>query len=221
MWHKILCLMIIVGLLGGCATTDSGRTKVEGTAIGAGVGAGVGAVVGYILGGKQGALIGAGAGAALGGAAGYAWGAHVASKKEQYASQEDYLDAVIASARQVNENTQQYNASLTSDIDKIDREANTLVRQYNEKKIQKAALEAKRKETETKAAEAKKQLAAVNTEIEIQQKVLKQEKSDVKSAQAQNRLNAMETEVSQLEQRRDELGRRIDALAAIGVRVKV
>ena len=219
MWRQCLCVVIIVGLLGGCAT-DSGRTKVEGTGVGAGIGAVLGAGAGYLLGGEKGALLGAAAGAALGGAAGYAWGSHVANKKEKYATQEEYLDAVIDSGRKVNVESQKYNAALIDEVNRLDRETGTLVRQYNEKQIRKAIVIAKKKETEAKADEAKKHFEMVRTEIDIQKKVLDQERNEVKSAQAQNRLHTMESEIRQLEQRRDELGQQIDALAAIGVRVK-
>jgi chromosome segregation ATPase len=213
-------MLVVVVLMAGCAT-DRGRTQAEGTAVGAGIGGTVGAALGAVFGGKQGAIIGAGIGGVLGGATGLAWASHVASKKEQYASEEDYLDAVIYSARDMDEKTRQYNASLTKDINKLDREIDILVQQYNQKQIKKATLEAKRKETEAKMTEARNKLDTVQKEIDIQKTVLKKEKEQGQSAQAQARLNTMDAQIHQLEQHRDELGKQIDALAVIEARAKV
>jgi chromosome segregation ATPase len=221
MQQRSVCLiLVVVVLMAGCAT-DRGRTQAEGTAVGAGIGTALGAGLGYLLGGKQGALIGAGAGALVGGTTGLVWSSHVASKKEQYAHEEDYLDAVIGSARDMNEKTRLYNASLTNDINKLDQETDALIQQYNQKQIKKATLEAKRKETEAKMTEARHKLDTVQKEIDIQQTVLKKEKEQGQSVQAQARLNTMDAQIHQLEQHRDELGKLFDTLAGIGARAKV
>ncbi|MDH3601419.1 MAG: hypothetical protein OEU26_17545 [Candidatus Tectomicrobia bacterium] len=219
---KSVCLLLIIPFLLSCASmSDKNRTRAEGTAVGTGAGAGLGALLGYAAGGSKGAVIGAVAGAGIGAGLGYAWGNHVASKKADYASQEDYLDAVAQSARQVNEETRQYNASLAEEIRQLDTETATLVRQYNQKKIARSILEERRVEMEKKLAGAKEHLKVVETEIKIQRKVLDQEKQKVESVQAQNNLVAMETEVAELERVKAELEQQVDTLASIGARVSV
>ena len=100
MKKKGFCLLLILLFIASCAgMTDTQRTQVEGTALGAGLGAALGAGIGAAVGGKQGAALGALVGGLLGGGAGAAWGTHVASKKTQYANTEDYLDAVIQKAK--------------------------------------------------------------------------------------------------------------------------
>jgi hypothetical protein len=199
--------------------TDTQRTQAEGTALGAGLGVALGAGIGAAVGGKQGAALGALLGGLLGGGAGAAWGAHVASKKAQYANTEDYLDAVIQKAQIMNGQTQQYNTSLASQIQQLNKETNNLVRLYRQKQVQKAVLQAKYRETEQKFTEASKQLDAVNTEIQIQQRVLNNEKTAVKSAQTQARLNNIEIEIQRLEQQRDELQQNTVAFGEIRTRL--
>ncbi len=77
------------------------RTTVEGGLTGAAVGAAAGALVAAMVGFNpaKGAAIGAAIGAPLGVAA----GVYVANQKAKYATEEQYLDACIAEARQYNE----------------------------------------------------------------------------------------------------------------------
>jgi chromosome segregation ATPase len=199
--------------------TDTQRTQAEGTALGAGLGAALGAGIGAAVGGKQGAALGALLGGLVGGGAGAAWGAHVASKKAQYANTEDYLDAVIQKAQLMNGQTQQYNASLASQIQQLNKETDNLVRLYRQKQVQKAILQEKYQETEQKFTEASKQLNAVNTEIQIQQRVLNNEKKAVESTQTQARLKSIEIEIQRLEQQRDELQQNTAAFGEIRTRL--
>src|SRR5262247_3657698 len=107
MIRKTASMLLVTGLLAGCAElSDTQRTTTESTLLGTGAGADVGAGVG--------AVVGAGAG--------YAWGSHVASKRAAYARQEEYVEALLASARETQEQTRQYNAALTGDIQRLDRE---------------------------------------------------------------------------------------------------
>ena len=216
----LLCIILPFIILLGCAT-DSQRTKTEGTLIGAGAGAGVGALIGAAVRGKKGAVLGAKIGAVLGGVGGFAWGNHVASKKEKFASEEDYLDAVITSAREVNDETRQYNVELQNEINRLEHETEQLARKYKQKRVAKATLQERLQEVNAKREEAKKQLAIVESEIQIQQRVLQTEQNNAESAQAKSQLASMEAEIAQLEKYRSELELQIDTLAAIGARVSV
>ena len=94
------CLAVTLTFAGtGCSNIhdDSTRTKTEGTLVGGGIGAALGALFGGLIGGNgKGALIGAGIGAGIGSLAGFFVGKHVADKKAEYASREDWLDDCIA-----------------------------------------------------------------------------------------------------------------------------
>jgi hypothetical protein len=106
--------LMAIFLATGCTNikNDEARTKAEGALAGSAGGAVLGALVGALAGMgspdyiTRGALIGAGAG----GGAGYAYGASVAYKKKQFATQEAYLDACIAEARQKTQKSRSYNA---------------------------------------------------------------------------------------------------------------
>lgn len=76
-------------------SADFNQTLVEGAAVGAAIGGVLGAVTGLVFGGKRGALIGGAAGAGLGALAGGLTGTYYANKKEEYANQEQRLDAMI------------------------------------------------------------------------------------------------------------------------------
>ena len=215
MKRHVLCLLLCMVLLAGCAT-DRGRTQAEGTGVGAGAGAAAGALLGALLGGEKGAAIGAGAGALVGSGAGYLVGTHVANKKAQYAKTEDYLDAVIASARQVNDQTRQYNASLRSQVERLDRETVALVKQYNQKTIRKAGLQKEEQTLAAKIAETQGHLQKVQNELKIQRQVLAQEQG-----QSPERLEKLQVQVTELERNKAELEQHINRLASIKTRVAV
>ncbi|MFL5624161.1 MAG: hypothetical protein ACJ788_01020 [Ktedonobacteraceae bacterium] len=212
---QIIGVMLSIALLAGCAT-DRGQTQAEGTGAGAVIGALTGAAVGALAGGKKGAIIGAAAGAGVGAGAGYAYGNHVANQKEKFAREEDYLDAVINSAQQMNEQTQQYNASLRSEVNTLDRETALLVRQYNQRAITRGELQKEEQRLATKISEAQKQLQRLGKEMEIQRGVLAKEQG-----QSQEHLKKLQMEVAELERQKTELEQHINRLASIKTRVAV
>ena len=176
MIRKTASMLLVTGLLAGCAElSDTQRTTTESTLLGTGAGAAVGAGVGALVGGGRGAAIGAGVGGVVGAGAGYAWGSHVASKRAAYARQEEYVEALLASARETQEQTRQYNAALTGDIQRLDRETARLVQQYQQRRLAKSALQRSQQATAAKLAEAEQQLHHVETEIDIQHRALQQE----------------------------------------------
>ncbi len=145
----MMCMMSL-----GCTTTgssqDAQRTRNEGTAVGAGTGAVLGGLIGALVGGdSKGAMIGAAIGAVAGGAAGYAYGDHVASKKAEYAKEEDWLDQCIASAQKVNQDTLAYNEKIRSDIAILDTKTKQLQQQYTAQKATKQTLLAEKKNIDT------------------------------------------------------------------------
>lgn len=213
----VLILTLAVFGLSGCATTDSDQTKAEGTMVGAGTGAAMGAIIGALTGGGRGAAIGAAIGAAVGGAAGYAYGTHVASEKEKYAKEEDWLDACIASAQEVNEDARQYNVALSKEMDQLDRETETLAAQYKNKQVTKAALAEEKKKVDEKLAQTQEKTKRAKWELENQEKVLAEAKAEGKTNLAQN----LEKEINQLKKHITELEGHAEKLASMSNRMTV
>jgi hypothetical protein len=222
MMRKTASMILVTGLLAGCAgLSDTPSTTADSTLIGTGAGAAVGAGVGALVGGGRGAAIGAGVGGVVGAGTGYAWGSHVASKKAAYSHQEDYVNALLASARETQEQTRQYNAALTADIQRLDRETAQLVQQYRQRRIPKRALQRSRQATAAKLVEAEQQLQHVEAEIQIQQRALQQEQELARSARVPSHIRAMHAEIRQLERQRDVLEQRVQTLASIDARLAV
>lgn len=220
--RKTASMILVTGLLAGCAgLSDTQSTTAESTLIGTGAGAAVGAGVGALVGGGRGAAIGAGVGGVVGAGTGYAWGSHVASKRAAYSRQEDYVNALLASARETQEQTRQYNAALTADIQRLDRETAQLMQQYRQRRITKRALQRSRQETAAKLAEAEQQLQHVEAEIQIQQRALQQEQELARTSRVPSHIRAMHSEIRQLERQRDVLEQRVQTLASIDARLAV
>jgi chromosome segregation ATPase len=222
MMRKTASMILVTGLLAGCAgLSDPQRTTTESTLIGTGAGAAVGAGVGALVGGGRGAAIGAGVGGVVGAGAGYAWGSHVASKRAAYARQEEYIEALLASARETQEQTRQYTAVLTGDIQRLDRETTRLVQQYKQRRIAKTALQRSRQATAAKLAEAEQQLHHVETEIDIQHRALQHEHNLTRTVHVPSNMRAMHAEIRQLERQRDMLAQQVQTLASINARLAV
>jgi chromosome segregation ATPase len=189
---------------------------VEPLAALAAIGTAIGTGVGYAIGGKQGILPGAAALGALGAGIGYVVGKHVADQKEKFACEADYLDAVIASARQVNEETRQSNASFRSEIATLDRDIARLETQQHQKAGKIKALQEQGQRLATTLSQADKQLQKVRIELEIQKQVLAQEQG-----QSPEYLQKLQTQVTELEHNKTELERHINRLASLKTRVAV
>ncbi len=203
--------------LAGCTTTDRGKTQAQGTAVGAAAGAGFGAIIGGIFGGGRGVAIGALTGAAVGAAAGHAYGTHVANEKEKYAAEEDWLDACLASAQEVNQETREYNATLAQEIDQMDRETAQLAAAYRNKKAQKTALVKKREVVEAKLKKAREKLDYARWELQNQQKVL----ADAKRSGKRQYVKSLENEIQELKQYVAELEAHTESLASLSNRMAV
>jgi uncharacterized protein YcfJ len=215
----LMIMAMVVASLGGCANIkdDATRTKTEGGLAGAGIGAGVGAIAGALIGGKRGALLGAGIGAAVGGGAGVAYGAHVAGKKAEYASTEQWLDACIAQAKADNEQLRGYNSQLAADIETLSRESAKLQKSYAAKKAQKSQLIAQKNSIAEKVKKNEGIVAAANKEIEEQNKALAQAQKEGKNEYA----TALNQEISSLKQQRDKLQASNTKLVALSSRLSV
>lgn len=209
---KSLCIVLLVSLLSGCASmSDRERTQAQGTGVGAVLGAVVGGVVGHQLGYRDAGIL---VGAALGGAAGRAYGGHIASKKEEFASQEDYLDACLAEARKQYQEARAYNDKLYQDIARLNRELDELLTAGQRSRSEQAALRTWREQVQARIRSAEEQVEALNVEITIQNSVVAQEETDGDAA----RIAQLRSEIRNLEALRDELREGASQLAAMNNR---
>ncbi|WP_290923522.1 YMGG-like glycine zipper-containing protein [Halodesulfovibrio sp.] len=180
----------------GCVTTgtDGQRTKAEGTAVGAGIGAVVGGVGGLLFGGKKGALIGAAVGAALGGGAGYLVGDHVAKKKAEAASAEDWLNECLANIRTVNDQAADTNRASKKELVKLNKSIEQFEIQYAQKKVSKQTLLAKKQAAEANEKELRKQIEMAKAEVELQYTVL----NDADAQEDPEYVAALQKEIDEL-----------------------
>ncbi|MEI6673952.1 MAG: YMGG-like glycine zipper-containing protein [Verrucomicrobiota bacterium] len=169
-----------------CADTSDGRlAQGQGTAIGAGAGA----LIGAAFGGRQGALIGA----AIGGASGFAYGSHIANKKAQYRSTEDWLDACIAQANSKRREAVSYNHQLENKLASLQREVKVAAAAKDRVKL--ASL---KREIGTERAAAQKQAAVFGKEAELQHSAIKQAggQGGSRLSSLRESTNGIETQVS-------------------------
>jgi hypothetical protein len=217
-----LVLIVLLGLslmMAGCAakgeSEDSARTKGEATMVGAGGGAILGAILGGLIGGDAtSAVKGAAIGAAVGGVAGYAYGTHVAEEKAKYASEEDWLNAAVGSARQTNQETRAYNRQLRVELAKLDKETKHMAAAYKAKKIKRASMLAKKKALDAKLKTANKKLGKAKWELENQETVVAESKDGKGNP-------ALKKEIAQLKKQIKELEASTQSLAAMSQRMSV
>jgi uncharacterized protein YcfJ len=216
----VACLLVITFVTAtftGCATTDSRRTKAEGTATGAGIGAVIGGVVGYLIGGKDGAKLLAAMGAATGAAVGYGYGTHVAAEKEKYAKEEDWLDACIASVEKVNQETREYNLRLAGQIKKLETEIMEIRAKYKQGAKKKLVFKAEKNTLDKTKAEAEERLKRARFELENQEKVL----SDAKKNSKAGYMAKLDEHIGELKELITELEGQTEALASMSQRMSV
>lgn len=208
---KSFCL-ILTGLLlsAGCAT-DRGNTQATGAGFGAVLGATVGAIIGHQSGN---AAEGAALGAMVGGVAGFTYGDHVADKKEEYASQEDYLDACIAEAGKVYQDTLAYNQNMQQQINGASEQIAALKAQAGSNQQAQQQLANVKKDLQNKQNASNERMAAIQDEIAVQKQVLANESQ----AGEGQRLNQLQQQIQLLEGQQAELQRQSSQLASLSLR---
>jgi uncharacterized protein YcfJ len=212
-----LCVMTL-GCVSTGTTDDSQRTRNEGTAVGAGTGAVLGGLIGALVGGNsQGALIGAAIGATAGGVAGYAYGDHVASKKAEYAKQEDWLDQCIVSAEKINQDTLAYNKKISGEIALLDTKTKELQQQYASKKASKQTLLAEKKNIDAAIKTTAEKLDRAKFELDSQTQAIAQ----VEGKDATSQSKALDAEITKLEKLIAELEQHSQDLAGLSSRMSV
>lgn len=217
---KITAIAVAITLaLGSCGCTnikdDSTRTKTEGTMAGAGIGAALGAGLGALFGGSKGALAGAAIGAGVGSLSGYFYGKHVADKKAEYASREEWLDACIDRSRQVTADTKKYNEQLKKDIAALDKETKTLT--AKNANTDKKTLKEESKKIAALQSDTQKNISNLESEIEKQKTVL----ADAKKNGDNQEAKILDAEIKKLNAQIKEMKEYNNRLASISARVAV
>lgn len=217
---KITAIAVAITLaLGSCGCTnikdDSTRTKTEGTMAGAGIGAALGAGLGALFGGSKGALAGAAIGAGVGSLSGYFYGKHVADKKAEYASREEWLDACIDRSRQVTADTKKYNEQLKKDIAALDKETKTLT--AKNANTDKKTLKEESKKIASLQSDTQKNISNLESEVEKQKTVL----ADAKKNGDNQEAKILDAEIKKLNAQIKEMKEYNNKLASISARVAV
>lgn len=224
MTGRILMGVAVVTLLTGCVsqgpqrpdgtsstTDDQTRTKVEGTAIGALVGG----LIGGLAGNTKGALIGAAVGAGVG----FIAGNEVAKRKAQYAREEDFLNAEIAQAEQVNREAAGYNADLRRQIAALDAESSRVATKYRAGTASRDELTAQRSSVQKQMEANAKVEQTLRKEHEIKAAVLGEEKSQRGANDPY--VKSLERQVGELQANIDKLHKGSTQLARIDERLSL
>lgn len=212
---RIVAASLILCMASGCATMSDEQTT---TAQAAGMGAALGALAGGIIGhqtgrGIEGALIGSVFGAAAGGM----YGQHVSQRKAAFASEEEYLDACIAQAAEVNRLAVAYNQGLREEVAALDSKSAELMAAYEAQTAERTQVVAMQRELAQALEKAQQSLAAITKEISVQQGVVEAERTSAGSEQ----LAQLENQIRMLEEQKAELADHTDRLAAINNRISV
>jgi chromosome segregation ATPase len=208
----------------GCATTPDGqqdgtaddqqRTRVEGAAIGAVLGGLLGAALGDQDRGR-GAVIGA----AVGAGAGYLVGNEVAKRKRQYANEEEFLDAEIHNAGELNATASQYNAQLRTQVAGLEDSARRLRSEYAQGAASRQRLEEERSLVQQRISSVEKVKDELQKEYEI--KVAVYEEQQGKRPADDPYVQQLRAEINQLKTNLDELNAQSQQLAQIDERLTI
>ena len=161
----LIAFCVVVCMITGCATTDGGQTREEGTGFGALFGAALGAGIGALTGDKNAAAIGAGIGTVVGAGAGYLAGDAVADKKEEYVENEDRLDNQINVVVKFNGDLKEYNDLTAARIVDLDSEVADLKNNYESKSIEIDELNNKKSEIVSLINTGYKQKSKMSKEV--------------------------------------------------------
>lgn len=195
--HTAACTLIVFGL-SHCAATQDGQLA---QAQGAGIGALGGGLLGAAIGGRQGALLGA----AIGGAGGFAYGTHIANKKAQYKSTEEWLDACISDAEQKRSAAVAYNSRLNKEYARLKSEVNAARLAGDTRK-----LSTLKRQIASERAAAEKQSVAFKKEAELQRGAIKQA-----GGEGGSRLSSLRSTTSGIESQVNSMNSNVQRFAAL------
>ncbi|HEY7553167.1 MAG TPA: glycine zipper domain-containing protein [Candidatus Binatia bacterium] len=207
---RLIAVAVVVLFVTSCATQGD-QARTEGTLIGAGIGAAIGAGLGYAIGGSGTAAgIGAAIGAAAGGAGGYVYADRIAKRHDELSGKETDLDARVAFARGVNEDTQEYNARLKKEVTELEPKITELAAKKEKQEITQRELQKEKQALATKVKDANKQLAVGQDELQA----LKKFRSEQKTTSQE-----LDEEIKTLEQSLAQMKSSTSALASLNQRI--
>jgi hypothetical protein len=208
---KRLVMLAFVALFIASCATQSDQARTEGTLIGAGVGAAIGAGLGYAIGGSgKSAGIGAAIGALAGGAGGYVYADHIAKRHEELAGKENDLDARIAFARGVNEDTEDYNKRLKKEVDELEPRITEVAAKKKKQEITQSELKNEKQALATKIKDANTQLAVGQDQLRDLKKFRTEQKETSKE---------LDEEIATLEKSLAQMKSNTSALASLNQRI--
>jgi hypothetical protein len=195
---RLVAIAIVAVFVTGCATQGD-QARTEGTLIGAGLGAAIGAGLGYAIGGSgTSAGIGAAIGALAGGAGGYVYADRIAKRHDELVGKEDDLNARIAFARGVNEDTQEYNARLKKEVGELQPRIAELAAKKEKQEITQRELQREKQTLDTRIKEANKQLAAGEQELRELKQFRSEQKKTPKSGELDKEIKILEQNLAQV-----------------------
>jgi hypothetical protein len=210
MKSPIASSVVLAVCLSSCAT-QSDKARSEGSTVGAGAGAATGAAIGAILGrNRKSALIGAALGALVGAISGYVYADQIAKRHEELAGKENDLDARIAFARGVNEDTRDYNARLQQEVRDLAPKVAELAAKKKRQEITGQELAREKQALSTK-------ISIANNQLTVGQKEL-QELKRFRSGQKKTS-EALDAEIKALEQNLAQMKTNTTALASLNQRI--
>lgn len=195
--HLSIFLAITMGATQCASTQDGQLAQGQGTAIGAGAGA----LLGAAIGGRQGALIGA----AIGGASGFAFGTHIANKKSQYKSTEEWLDACIVQAEKQRKAAVAYNNKLDNRLASLQKEVRVAKAAGDKSKL--ASL---KREISSERSAAQQQASVYNKEAEMNRNAIQQA-----NGEGSSRLKSLRTSTSGIETQVSTMNKNVQRYAAL------
>jgi uncharacterized membrane protein len=224
MTHRLVSVVVIAALSTGCVTTgeradtvataasdDQTATKAQGAVLGALVGGLIGAATGD----SKSALIGAGIGAGLG----YLAGNEVAKRKAQYARAEDFLDAEIAQATEMNREAVAYNATLRQQIAGLDAESQRLAARYRAGRASRDQMVAQRNTVQARLNKNREVEQTLRKEHDLKAAVVAEEKGQRGANDPY--VKSLETQVRDLQSNIDAMHKGSTQLASIDERLSI
>jgi len=192
-------------------SSDATRTRTEGALMGALVGG----LLGYAAGDTRGALIGA----AVGTGVGYFVGNEIAKRKQQYATEEDFLDAEVATAREFNQTATAYNAQLRDEIVELESSSGLLESRYRAGLASKSEVEAERQMLKTQIADSDRVFQDLKKEYDIKVAVANERRHQ--RGGGDEYVTQLDQEIASLKQNMDELQAHSVQLAQIDERLSI
>ena len=220
---KLLVVLILtVSLCTGCANIkdDATRTRWESALWAAALIGGTGLIIGLLTGNKKTALYGALAGMTVGTLIGLAYGDHVVSQKEKFASDEAWLDACTAEAKKVNKDLAAYKTELSLQINSTKKEIAALEKKQISAQLKQVDLKDKQDKVNKMQTSTAEKLKLAKRELEAQQ-IAQFMSDEAKKSKDGDHVRSMNSEMETLKANIAELEKRTETLAALSASMAV